>query len=160
MVSVSVLLLGMSLYSRLKMRKAFLAEILLFLSNVKIEIEYINLPVYQMLNKIHSSGICKNLSFISSCIKKIDQGEDFSTAWYESVSNSFLPMKKEEREKLSGLGNFLGASDLQGQISLLSLFYENFSAYYKKADEDFEKYGKMCVTVSCIVAVGIFIFIM
>jgi UDP-N-acetylglucosamine pyrophosphorylase len=98
LVSVSVLLLGMSLYSRLKKRKVFLGEILLFLSNVKIEIEYINLPLYQVLKKIQYSGICRNLSFISSCVKKIDQGEDFSEAWFESVSNSFLPMKKEERE--------------------------------------------------------------
>ena len=68
--------------------------------------------------------------------------------------------KKEERENLKGLGSFLGASDIHGQMSLLSLFYETFSVYHKKAVEDFEKYGKMCVAVSSMVAIGIFIFIM
>lgn len=157
---VSVLLVGMSLYSRLKKRKAFLAEILLFLSNVKIEIEYISLPVCEVLRKIKHSEICRNLGFISDCLDKIDEGEDFAVAWCESVKASSLPMKKEERGKLTGLGSFLGASDIHGQMLMLSLFYENFNAYYNKADADFEKYGKMCLTVSGILAVGMFIFIM
>lgn len=152
--------MGMSLYSRLKKRKAFLGEILLFLSDVKIEIEYISLPLCEVLKKIQYSGICSNLGFIGDCLCKIDEGEDFCSAWNESVNLSQLPMKKEEREKLAELGSFLGASDLNGQVSMLSLFYETFSAYCKRADEDFEKHGKTCVTVSVIMAVGIFIFIM
>ncbi len=156
----SVLLVGMRLYLRLKTRRAFLGEILLFLSNVKIEIEYISLPLCEVLRKIECSGSCRNLDFISRCLDGVDEDEDFSTAWCNAIRSSSLPMRKEEREKLTGLGSFLGMSDLQGQMSLLSLFYESFSSYYKKADADFEKYGKTCITVSCIVATGIFIFIM
>ncbi len=156
---VSALLVGMSLHSRLKKRRDFLHEMLVFISLIKIEFEFMSLTVLQVLRKIQSTGSCRNLDFINDCIKSINAGDDFSSAWHNAVSLSRLPMKKEEREKLADFGNLVGTSDIKGQLSLLSLFYESFLAYGKKADEDFEKYGKLCITVSIIVGTGIFIFI-
>ena len=160
MVLVSALFAGTALHSRLKKRREFLHEILVFISMMKIEFEFMAMPVFRVLEKLYSSGSCRSLDFVSLCMRSVQKGDDFSEAWRNSVENSCLPMKKEEREKLSAMGSLLGTSDIKGQLSMLTLFYESFLAYRKKADNEYEKYGRLCITVSAIVGTGVFIFLM
>ena len=159
MVWVSIVLMGMSISLRLKRRRDFLDETVLFLSSVALEIEFINLPVFDILEKISLSSNCKTLDFIPQCVSSFREGEDFSVAWSKAVAASCLPLKKDEREKLESLGQFIGTSDAQGQKSILSLYKDTFSVYGKKAAEAYDRYARMCVTVSCIIGMGIFILI-
>ena len=160
MVLVSAMLLGMRISSRLKVRSDFLSETVLFISRVGMEIEYVNLPVFGIMKKIEQSECCKNLDFIPGCIRELKKGEDFYFSWHKAVKESALPMKKEEKEKLLSLGSLIGTSDAEGQIALLALYKDYFSHFQKRAGEEYEKYGKMCITLSGIVGAGIFIMLM
>lgn len=160
MVLVSALLTGMSLSLRLKRRRDYLYETVTFLTSAEIEIEYVSLPVFEILKKFQSSSGGKSLDFINNCINYCEKGEDFSAGWSRAVEASLLPMKKEEREKLISLGGLLGTSDTQGQRSILELFVKTFSLYCEKAEAEYEKYGRMIITVSGIIGMGIFIFLM
>lgn len=159
MVWVSIVLMGLSISLRLKSRRDFLDETVLFLSTAALEIEFINLPVFDILEKISLSSSCKTLDFIPQCVSSFREGEDFSVAWSRAVDESSLPLKKEEREKLDSLGQLIGTSDVHGQKSILTLYKDTFSAYGKKAAETYDRYGRMCVTVSSIIGMGIFILI-
>lgn len=160
MLLASVMLVGMSFSCRLKKRKEFLGETVIFIQSLKLEIEFISIPVFDALDKISKSGMCSNLDYIGSCISRLSEGEDFSVAWNEAVALSALPFKRQEREKLKGLGNLIGTSDTKGQSSVLSLFSENFTFYQKRADETYEKYGKTSITVSAMLGAGIFILLL
>ena len=156
----SVMFLGVGISSRLKKRSVFLAEAVMFISRVSMEIEYVNLPLFEILKKINESGCCRSLDFIPSCISLWEKGEDFSFAWQNSLKNSALPMKKEEKAKLFDMGDMLGMSDAEGQRAMLSLYAEYFSAYSTRAAEEYGKYGKMCITLSAVTGTGLFILLM
>ena len=147
------------MYLRLKKRKVFLDEILLFLSQTGTEIEFVSLPLPEILRKIISGNCCENLDFIPLCLDNMQSGDDFFCSWKNALEFSRLPMKKEERDKLKNLGTMLGKSDIHGQVALLSLNKKYFSAFYNKAVEDMEKYGKMCLALSTALGIGIFILI-
>ena len=146
--------------SRLKKRSVFLSEVLLFFSQASMEIEYVNLPVPDILRKIEAGCCCRSLDFISPCLESLNLGYGFCDSWEQSVENSSLPMKKEERQRLKNLGSLLGTSDAVGQRSILALYTKYFTYYHELAVADYEKYGKMCVTVSLVTGVGIFILLM
>ncbi len=159
MVLVSVIFSGITMSLRLKKRSEFLSEILLFISQVSMEIEFVSLPVLEILRKIEAGECCKNLDFIAICLENTQLGEDFFYSWKKGVSDSRLPMKKEEREKLENLGGMLGTSDASGQRAMLSLYKSYFSAFYDRAVQEYDKYGKMIVTLSVVAGTGIFILI-
>lgn len=156
---VSVIFTGVMLSSRLKKREVFLGEAVMFISQVSMEIEFVGMPLFEILKKIADGGCCKSLDFISGCIENRKKGDDFSACWERAVENSSLPLKTEERQKLKSLSGLLGTSDVSGQKNMLSLFNSYFSTYYEKASRENEKYGKMCITLSVVVGMGIFILL-
>ena len=159
MVLASMIFTGVMLSSRLKRRSTFLGETVMFISQVSMEIEYVNLPLFEIFEKIVSGSCCRSLDFVPCCLEKWEKGEDFSFSWESSVEKSSLPMKKEERQKLKNLSLLLGTSDASGQKNLLTLYRSYFSSYYEKALKEYEKYGKMCVTLGVVMGTGIFIML-
>lgn len=156
---VSMIFSGVMMSLRLKKRCVFLSETLLFISQVSLEIEFVNLPVFDILRKIESDGCCRSLDYIGLCVGKMQSGKALLSSWNESVEQSALPLKREEREKLKNLGSMLGTSDAQGQRAVLSLYKSYFTVYYEKALLEYEKYARTCVTLGIAAGVGFFILI-
>ena len=146
--------------SRLKRRSTFLGETVMFISQACTQIEYLNLPLFEILQKTACGNCCKSLDFIPLCLEKWEKGEDFSLCWESSVEASALPMKKEERQRLKNLSQLLGTSDAAGQKNVLTLYGSYFSAYHERAVSEYEKYGKMYITLSTVMGTGIFILLM
>lgn len=157
MVWASILITGMNLSLRLKIRKDFLGEIVVFLMTAIVEIDYISLPVTEILKKVRSNGACKKLDFIGICIDETEKGEDFDFAWSRAVDLSALPFTAEEQKKLISLGSLIGTSDVAGQRSILTLYSDTFREYHRKAEEIYTKYGKICIVVSGFLGMGIFV---
>ena len=156
---VSMIFTGMRISLRLKKRVCFLSDTVLFISQVSMDIEYVNLPLYEILKKAAEGNCCSSLDFIPLCLELWQQGEDFAFSWERSLELSHLPMNKQEKQRLKNLGSLLGTSDVNGQKNMLSLYSSYFTAYYEKAAEEYEKYGKMCVTLSTVAGTGIFILL-
>ncbi len=157
---VSAVLLGMRASCRLKKRAEILEAVEIFISAVSLEIEFISLPVYEILRKILGFDSCKSLDFISFCLAEMENGEDFRASWIKGVDFSALPFRQEEKEKLKGLGSLIGTSDAEGQRNMLSLYGSYFSAYRNVAQKEYEKYGKTSITLSAVMGMGIFILMM
>ena len=156
---VSVISSGIMMSLRLKKRCIFLSEILLFISQINIEIEFVNRPMLEILEKIQSGEGCRNLDFLALCLENIHFGEDFSYSWKKGIRDSCLPMKNEEKDKLENLGGMLGTSDSSGQKAILSLYKSYFADFYEAALQAYEKYAKMYVTLSVVTGMGFFILI-
>ena len=155
-----MLLAGMNISLRLKKRRDFLSEIVVFLNTAIVEIGYVNMPLTDILRKATASGICGRLDFIDDCICRTANGEDFNIAWTKSVSRSALPFTLHEREKLISLGGLLGTSDADGQRAVLTLFLHSFELYGERAENVYSKYGRLCLTVSGFLGMGIFVIML
>lgn len=160
MVLIGSVLSGIVISSRLKKRVEILEAIEIFISSVGLEIEFISLPVYEILCKTVRLEGCKGLDFIAVCLEKMKKGDDFRASWIFGVDKSLLPLKAEEREKLKSLGSLIGTSDAEGQRAMLSLYKSYFSAFSNKARQDYEKYGKTSITLSALLGAGILILMM
>lgn len=160
MVLTGSVLLGMMISARLKKRMDMLEAVGLFISSVSLEIEFVSLPVYEILRKISAFESCKSLDFVTLCLEKMEKEEDFRNSWAYGVENSLLPLKAEERRKLKSLGTVIGTSDAEGQRAMLSLYASYFSSFSKKARQEYEKYGKTSITLSALAGVGLLILIM
>lgn len=160
LVLTCVMLLGAEVSHRLKKRREFLEETVAFFTSAEIEIGYANLPVFEILNNIRKAGNCRSLDYIALCIAEMEKGESLSLSWSRGIETSSLPFRKDEKEKLTALGFVLGTSDSVGQRTILALYKEYFISFADKAREEYEKYGKMCVTVSTVIGVGIFIILL
>lgn len=148
---------GTAVSYRLKMRKAFLSQLLLFFSAVSVEIEFISLPLADIMKKIKEEKTCGKLDFIAPCIEYLYRGESFSSSWEKAVDKSLLPMRQEEKEKLLQLGYLLGTSDANGQKVILTLYSNYFTEFYNKAEADNERYGKLTVLLGAVLGMGLFI---
>lgn len=160
MVLTGAVLWGLIISSRLKKRVEMLEAVEVFISAVSLEIEFISLPVYEILQKITASESCRTLDFIRICLDKMDEGENFKNAWLYSVDSSSLPFKAEESEKLRSLASLIGASDSEGQKAMLTLYLSYFSAFCDKARREYEKYGKSVITLSTVTGMAVLILIM
>ncbi len=134
---------GFAASLRLKKRKSCLSQVLLFLSAVKVEIEFTLLPLCDIIDNLLKENVCGELDFLFCVREKTEGGMSFKQAWESSVRESSLPIKHEEREKLLSLGALLGTSDCKGQKAVLSLYGEFFGAYCQAAQSACERYSKM-----------------
>lgn len=157
---MSAVLLGMRVSFRLKKRTEILESVEIFISAVSLEIEFISLPVFEILRKISVFDSCKSLDFISFCLDEMEKGEDFRNSWIKGIDQSALPFKREEKEKLKSLGSLIGTSDTDGQKNILSLYGSYFSTFRNIAQMEYDKYGKTSITLSVVMGLGIFILMM
>lgn len=144
--------------ARLKKRVSLLEETVSFLVNLRLELQFRSDNIYSLLLTLSELTACKNLVFISESLKRMKTDNSFSVVWKETVQNSFLPYKDEEREKLMSIADFLGTSDKETQGVLLRLYEEYFVVFLKKAERENEKYSKLSVMLGF--ASGLAVFIM
>ncbi len=107
------------LYSKkLEVRVKKLEKILLLLSQIKTEIEFTAASIEEIFNSLSASREYSPLPFIDSCRKKLSDGEDFSSAWSNSLNNadSIYALKKDDIGLLCSFGSALGKTDSAGQI--------------------------------------------
>ena len=132
---------------------------LLMLEEMKILIEYLNMPIYEMLTSISGKEYLGQLNFIAICADEISKGVDFPKAWKYSLSLSCLQYKTQEKEKLLQLGENLGASNKENQVNILSLHSAYFCEYLQKAKDKRKKYGSMASIIGVLSGCMIFILI-
>lgn len=125
---------------------------------MKIMIEYLNMPVGEMLLKISEKGYLESLTFIKSCSNEIISGADFPVAWKNSLSLHCLLYKTQETDKLLQLGENLGTSDKENQMNILNMQTSYFNEYLQTATDKKKKYSSMSSAIG--VLVGCMIFIM
>ena len=142
---------------KLKKRIIYLENTLMMLHEMKINIEYLNMPVCEMIYKMKSKDYFAKLEFLSECCKAVKEGRDFPEAWKTALEISNYYYKSEETDKLLHLGANLGTSDLENQIKILNIHTEYFENYLKKAKSTQQKYGNMIFGITSLAGCMIFI---
>lgn len=143
----------------LKKRIKLLEKTILMIHEIKIQLEYLNMPVYEIINEVKSKKYLNELNFINECSKLVISGLDFPTAWENSVINTSLNYKRTEKDILLHLGLNLGVSNAESQIDMLNIHLKHFNDFLEKAKIKNQKYGSLSMLLGALSGSMIFILI-
>lgn len=149
---------GFKIAFRLRKREKILEETVFFLKSLTLDFKYSSLTLKEIIEKYALSGSLKSLVFISDVNKDLNNGIDFPLAWKEKVS-AFKNLRECEKEKLISLGELLGTSSVETQISLIEYYKKVFEDYYDKSRNENEKYFETSILVFTFIGVGLFIIL-
>lgn len=132
--------------SSIQHKKAdILGEIVMIIVFMQTRLRYECLPLASLLGVLEENGKTVNMRFISVCREKTENGEAFSCAWQESIENDneLCRLIRNSVPHLIRLGEDLGTTDLEGQLSCLA-YYENiFRNELNEREEQNKKYSKL-----------------
>lgn len=149
--------MGVAYSVRLKRRVVILEKTRIMIEEMKIQLRYLNVPLYDMLKSMRKKEYLQKLSIIAESCDLIDKGSDFHTAWKYAVENTALPYKTDETDRLLHLGLNLGVSDAENQLRILALESEYFDQYISEAKLSEKKYGSLTTTLGILSGCMIFI---
>lgn len=132
--------------SAFNQRKAdTLSDIVMMISFFKTRLRYECLPLVSLLSLLEQNGKTQNLSFVSVCRERTENGESFSVAWRESIENdkTFCRLICGAEASLISLGEDLGTTDLEGQLSCCRYYESVFCDELSKRKELNGKYSKI-----------------
>lgn len=155
----SLIYVGAAYSIKLKKRVILIEKTLVFFEEVKILLEFLNMPIYEMLNEINKKTYLKDLNFIALCCEKMKNATDFPLAWKEAVEDTSLLYKTAEREKLLQLGENLGKSSKENQLIILNLHTLYFQEYLENAKNTSKRYGNMATAIGVLSGCMVFILL-
>ena len=148
---------GIWFSKRLKERERFISSVILLISELTVQIKYTNTEIGAMLKTASRNEAYQALLFVTSCAD-ISENGDFHPLWNDGVKKQPY-LTPADRELLFALGDRLGATDLDGQLSFLELTCEMLKKQQQEASENYRKKGRMyrSVGVLCGLAAGIMV---
>ena len=152
--------MGATYSINLKKRINLLENTVLMIEEMKIQLSYLNLPIYEILNNMKDKNYLNSLSFIEYSCHLIENGVDFNLAWQKAIEDTHLQYKREEKERLLHLGMNLGVSDTDNQLCILNLDKGYFTEYISKAKSKEKKYGNLTVSLGVLSGCMIFILLL
>lgn len=108
---------------------------------MKILLEYLNTPVYDLVNITRDKDYFRNLKFLHLCCNYLKKGEDFPDAWKNAIDESATMYMTQEKERLLQLGENLGTSNKEGQMKILNMQIVSFEDFLQKAKHKRKKYA-------------------
>ena len=134
---------------------------IVMIEELSLQIRYRALPVYELASALESSKGLEPLRFIGTLSEHIENERDFSIAWSNAIDSSKdqTSLKEDDIKILISVGNELGKSDIDGQISTLSLYRDMLSRSLKSAIEEKHNKGKMYRNLGALIGVGIAIIL-
>ena len=146
-------LAGLRLRRRLRLRCSTLCALKSFFETVRLKMEYSASPLLSLLE----SGT-RRVGFLSRCCEAMRAGEGFPDAWKNAVEEAALPLKNDEVAFLLELGGLLGATDLRGQLQILSRASRTMEEMARQAKDRYEKYAPVCTCLGVFTGFAFFVF--
>ena len=156
---ISLTCLGVAYARKLKNRTALLENTKYLINRIKIETEFLHLPVQEILFKLTKASQLKSIDFIAEVCCLTEKGEDFPNAWKLAVEGTNLNYKIEEKEKLLQLGQSFGTSDIKNQIMMLEAYESYFDEFVSKAKNIYLKQAGSAGILGCLVGCMLFILL-
>lgn len=152
-------MLGMNYTEYLRKRKSLLRETILLIEQIKIEIEYLKLPLGDIIKKLSENPSTMALDYLSLCDTYVKKGLDFPDAWSLSLKSSSLNYKTEEKDKLLQLGKSIGCCDIKGQMSIFEIYLSYFNEFYLAASSKYKKYSGLFTGICTLLGGMLFIML-
>ena len=134
-----------------------MSSVILLIKELTVQIKYTNSEIGSMLKHASQNEAYQNLIFVTSCAG-IGETGDFHPLWNDGVKKQPY-LTPTDRELLFALGDRLGETDLEGQLSFLELTCEMLKKQQTEAAENYRKKGRMyrSVGILCGIAAGIMV---
>lgn len=129
------------------------------LEEMKIQLNYLNIPMYELLNHISNKAYLKELSFLEDCRNNLERGEDFPIAWKSAIENTLHLYKTDEKARLLQLGENLGTSSTENQLNILNVQIVYFNEFLENAKFKSKKYGNTVTAIGVLSGCMVFILV-
>ena len=114
---------GRVLSMRVKERVKILEKFRLMLKLMQTEIEYVNMPTYDLLKNASQRQELSDVLFIKECLNNLDEGMSFDLSWEQAVNKmSFSELDSDDIQLILSFGNSLGTTDRDGQLKLCEMY--------------------------------------
>lgn len=117
-------------------------------------------PLGEIFNSI-SKTTCENISAIFKAGSKNLKEENIKNAWKNAIelNENYLHINQEDKNIILSLGNSLGKTDVDGQVSELKLVKDFLDIQILKAEDDRRKNEKMYKSLGYIIGIAIVIIL-
>ena len=137
---------GILLSLRLSGRVRLIRSLLLLLEKVRTLLRFYT-PTEDIITALAVDDRFACFPFLQACQKRLAVGEDFPSAWAESLhehaGRKNTAMGEPENEFLRSLGQTLGTGDAESQLSLLSLQDALLRQTLAEAEEKQQRMGRL-----------------
>ena len=154
-IIISSSLIGIYSSEKLKNRVKGLNLINYMLEEISILIRYKAMTVYEIVETLKQNQIYNQLSFLNNFDNNMQI--PFITKWEKNIDEMPTALTASDLKLLKSFGASLGTSDIDGQLSTIEVFKENFSKLEKDSIAIYEKKSKLYRSLG--VLVGAFVSI-
>ena len=151
--------MGAAYSINIKKHIRILEKTLLMIEEMKVLLQYLNIPVNEIINTLCRKDYLKELEYLEKCRLYLCDGTDFPAAWKNSLHGTSHLYKSAEIERLLHLGQNLGVSNTDNQLKMLELQTNYFEEFLLQAKNKCKKYGNIAVTLGALTGCIIFIVI-
>lgn len=125
------------------------------------KIKFTHKPLGEILEE---TATVKENTYISEIFLKASKklkNEKIEDAWNEAISEErfFLNLNNEDLNLIRTLGNVLGKTDIEGQMSEINQFNTLLNVQKKNSEEERNKNSKMCKSLGTIIGLAIVIIL-
>lgn len=147
-------LTGIVFSLRLQKKETILRKLILFTEEMSVHIRYQALEIPVLLWNMSQQSEYAELEFLAKTAEMSGENGDFHRAW-EKNADEIPHLSQSEREIVKSIGNGLGRTDTEGQISMLALNSTLLKEKYEKAHEEYTRKGKMYRSVGVLAGIGL-----
>ena len=132
---------GMSYSDKLRRRVDFCSQAEKMMQLCSIMIRSCGTDVYKLVSRLKSEDYSE-LTFLNELAEEYSAENEFSSIWGRAVM-SCKNTGDEEKCILVEFGNFLGSTDINGQVSGIELQLELMHGIYEQRRSDYIQKGKL-----------------
>lgn len=156
LILLSFSLIGRFLAKKYVYRLEELKDIDRALNMLKNKIQFTYEPIPDIFNEI-SNNTCKNIGNIFKSASKNMESTTANLAWDKAIDEVDTNLKDEDKKTLKGLGKLLGQTDVEGQISQISITEKFLQTQINDATQERQKNEKLFTRLGTIMGLAIVI---
>lgn len=126
---------------------------------IRLMIRYEEATVYEIVRRCAEDESIKELEFTETLCRCTDENTPFSAAWSKAVRESRLRLTDGDRSLLMRIGNILGTTDCEGQLSTLSGILAEIDKAIEDAEEQYHAKGRLYRSLGAIAGAAIAVII-
>ena len=152
------IMIGLMMAAKFRNREKELKEMKSAISIMKTKIQYTYEPIPQIFEDLsHTDNIAISNLFQTAKMKM--KTESVEESWEKSINETPTSLKEEDKVVLKGLGKLLGKTDVEGQLSQITLTTQFLDTQIEKAEKEKEKNEKLYKTLGFVIGCTIVIIL-